>query len=549
MIAKRIQNPRATASKTVRIKRLTDYILDMDVDAISSDADVRSKCIYSGARGFLCTDTRGRQSEMMALATGCIRSKDPIRHYVFSYKEFEHPTPQQIEEAVDIFLTELGLVGHQVIYGLHDDTNNVHGHMAVNLVHPESAKVVKPNGGFDIEGLHRAVARIEHKQGWSREPNGRYFVQSDGSLSSRPPKISMKPEPSQINRDIECQTGTKSAERIGIETAGPILRTAKTWQELHLRLGQKGMRYEKVGSGAVIFVGTTAVKASTCDRNGGLAKLVKKLGAWSQQEVALTELIKRAPEPILPSQQWRNYVQLKSKHYENKRLAKELLKTKHVSERSELFRRSKAERNEIYKVSWQGVGILRVAFSSVLAARHAVAKIELREHQAIERKKLGNQYAPWPNFERWLEIESLSVEAQGWRYRSNSIGVPNSIHGDRQKPCEKHDLRDFSAHVVGTQVHYQHITRRDIGFIDRGRSIVLPTSIDADTVLAALQLAAQKWGQFTVNGSQEYKSTCVLLAATYGFKILNPELQDEISTKRDFSNKFNKSLINLSKFK
>jgi hypothetical protein len=190
-----------------------------------------------------------------------------------------------------------------------------------------------------------------------------------------------------------------------------------------------------------------------------------------------------------------------------------------------------------------------VAFSSVLAARHAVAKIDLRERQAIERKSLGHQYAQWPNFESWLESESLSVEAQGWRYRSNSIGVPNSIHGDRQKPCAKHDLRDFSARVVGAQVHYQHITRGDIGFIDRGRSIVLPTSMDSDTVLAALQLAAQKWGQFTVNGSQEYKSTCVLLAATYGFKILNPELQDEISTKRDFSNKFNKSLINLSKFK
>ena len=185
-------------------------------------------------------------------------------------------------------------------------------------------------------------------------------------------------------------------------------------------------------------------------------------------------------------------------------------------------------------MSWKGVGILRVAFSSVLAARHAVAKIELRERQAVERKKLGNQYAPWPNFECWLESESLLVEAQGWRYRLNLISVPNLILGDIQKPCIKHDLRDFSAHVLGTQVHYQHIIRGDIGFIDKGRSIVLPTSIDSDTVLAALQLAAQKWGQFTVNGSQEYKLTCALLAATYGFKILNPELQDEILIKRNF---------------
>ena len=544
MIAKRIQNPRATTSKTVRIQRLTDYILDA-----SSDSNVKSKCIYSGTRGFICADTRGRQSEMMALAMGCIRSKDTIRHYVFSFKEMEHPTPEQIEEAVGIFLSELGLVGHQIIFGLHEDTDNFHCHMAVNLVHPDTGKIVKPNGGFDIEALHRGVARIEHKQGWTREPNGRYFVQIDGSLSTRPSHKAKGSEPSQINKDIECQTGAKSAERIGIDDAGPILRTAKTWQELHHRLGQKGMRYEKVGSGAVIFVGTTAVKASTCDRNGGLAKLVKKLGAWSQKEVEIAEPSNRAPEAILPSHQWSKYAQLKSKHYENKRHAKNLLKTKHAKERSDIFRKSKAERNEIYKVSWQGVGILRVAFSSVLAARHAVAKIDLRELQAIERKDLGIQYAEWPSFERWLESESHPIEAQGWRYRSNSSGVPNSIHGNIQKPCVKHDLRDFSAHVLGTHVHYQHRTRGDIGFIDKGRSIVLPTSIDSDTVLAVLQLAAQKWGQFTVNGSQKYKSTCALLAATYGFKILNPELQDEISIKRDFSNKFNKSPINFAKFK
>ena len=110
---------------------------------------------------------------MMALASACIKSKDPIRHYVLSYKECEHPSPEQIEEAIDMLVRELGLVSHQLIFGLHDDTDNFHCHVAVNLVNPETNKVVKPNGGFDIEGLHRAVARIEPKKGWTREPHGR----------------------------------------------------------------------------------------------------------------------------------------------------------------------------------------------------------------------------------------------------------------------------------------------------------------------------------------------------------------------------------------
>ena len=38
----------------------------------------------------------------------------------------------------------------------------------VNRVHPITRKVIEINKGFDLEALHRAVARIEHVQGWRR---------------------------------------------------------------------------------------------------------------------------------------------------------------------------------------------------------------------------------------------------------------------------------------------------------------------------------------------------------------------------------------------
>jgi len=79
-------------------------------------------------------------------------------------------------------MEELGVKDHQAIYGLHADTDNIHLHIVINRVHPETLKVVKINNGFDIEAAHKAIALIENAQGWRREENGRYRVLENGEL-------------------------------------------------------------------------------------------------------------------------------------------------------------------------------------------------------------------------------------------------------------------------------------------------------------------------------------------------------------------------------
>ena len=137
MIAKKIRNPRHSASKTERISALLGYVRTQERE------DGTEKCVYSGARGFLCDTDAGQMAEMLALAHEAPRSRDPITHYVLSWREDEHPTKQQIERAVDICLAELGMEGHQVVYALHADTDHDHLHLIVNRVHPESGRVTK----------------------------------------------------------------------------------------------------------------------------------------------------------------------------------------------------------------------------------------------------------------------------------------------------------------------------------------------------------------------------------------------------------------------
>jgi hypothetical protein len=61
---------------------------------------------------------------------------------------------------------------------------------------------------------------------------------------------------------------------------------------------------------------------------------------------------------------------------------------------------------------------------------------------------------------------------------------------------------------------------------------VFPSKHDEGSVLAALQLASQKWGAVQINGSDEYKHLCVGLVAKHGIRVANPELRAEIAALR-----------------
>ncbi|NTG64769.1 relaxase/mobilization nuclease domain-containing protein [Agrobacterium rhizogenes] len=62
---------------------------------------------------------------------------------------------------------------------------------------------------------------------------------------------------------------------------------------------------------------------------------------------------------------------------------------------------------------------------------------------------------------------------------------------------------------------------------------VRPADRDRGAMLAAMREAAKKWETITVNGSAKDKALAVELAAEYGFKIGNPELQDKLIAAKE----------------
>lgn len=527
MIVKKVPTSRrgALKNKALNVRALVDYIAGPHA---GGDGE---KVEYRGAENLLNIDHEAQAQEMIDLAEVARRIPQPVQHWIISWREGEQPTTAQADAAVATFLAEMGVTDHQVIYALHRDTKNCHLHLAVNRVHPDSEKVITVNNGFDHEVAHRAIARIERDQGWQREARGLFVTQPDGDLKRGRPREQGERQPSGPARDLEERVGERSAQRIALEVAAPIIREAQGWREMNEALALEGIRFERKGSGAVLWIGDRPVKASSAGRDCSMAALQKRFGDPAvDQEQPDRRVSPREAQPVDPdTSRWRTYVQERARHHEERGTRWHAFRDQQRDEWRGIAHRHRRERDDIFKGSWRGHGDLLNATRSQLAARQARENAELRDQQKLERARRQREQPRFPAFKEWLAQGNPDL-AQQWRYRERR---PSTLEGPTFQPPAPRDIRDFEAAADGGIVHYRLNGRRGSpSFTDRGKVIEIADSQRRETVLAALQLSAQKWGAFTVHGDDRFKGLCLELALEHGFKIANPELQHVIARDR-----------------
>ena len=402
MIIKKLKRTSFKKSKSVMIGGLVDYIL------AEHDDRGKDKLAYAGSKNFLTTTVAAQKREMISLAEESIQSKMPVTHWILSWQENEQPTREQVDEAVSLFLRGMGLAEHQTVYALHKNTGNYHLHIVVNRTHPYTQKVIQPHRGFDINEAHKIVAEIEHRQGWAPQENARYRVNEQGYVVKnlqRREKVKPKPKA----EDFENATGEKSAQRIAQERGHAIIQNATCWEELHAGLDAVGLRFVRKGSGAVIFVGDTAIKASSVGRNFSMSKLCKRLGEFKPGFYSEWTFHKPAPEPVshVCREEWREYQKERRRQEEEKRNARERLE----KEQEELERRQR-ERRETATARLASHG-----FSVLNIVRHCLKEQE-REEKAALRDRLAQSEKPeqLPRFKHWLGKRNPYL-GNLWRFR------------------------------------------------------------------------------------------------------------------------------------
>jgi hypothetical protein len=229
---------------------------------------------------------------------------------------------------------------------------------------------------------------------------------------------------------------------------------------------------------------------------------------------------------------WETYKKARKQYLDIKAKVSRELMERHKSERDELHKEQKKEQKQLYEISWQGKGAELNQKRSLMAANQQKAKLDLRDRQEKERKKLRSRFPPrFPNFKTWLDEDDKELSAL-FRYGQNLVLTGE---GNPYVPGST-DLRDYtgkSANKGGIAYFLRgKEAKGEADFIDYGRKICLSKDCDEGAILAAFQLATQKWGSVNISGSDEYKAMCVKLAAKHGFKIKNPDLQKAIEEEK-----------------
>lgn len=413
MIVKKVATSRGAPgkSRTLHVRDLCDYI------AGCGAAREDEKVEHRGSVNLLNIDIEQLAHEMADLAEVARRSTQPVQHWIFSWHDGEQPTAAQADEVVRMFLAEMGLGRHQCLYALHRDTDNWHLHLAVNRVDPETERLVTVNGGFDLEVAHRALARIEHAQGWTRERLGRYRVNQSGAVERDRSSPTHSAQPRGRVRDGEIRDGEKSAQRVAIEQARPVLRNARSWQELHEELAKRGMRVEAKGSGAIVWVGTIPVKASVAGRDCSRVALESRLGKYRRPR-ASQSVAENSPRALCTTVLgWATYHEERQRHRAVKMAAHVGIRGRHAAEVGRMRQQQRAERLRIFDRNWVGRGQLLNAMRSLVAAEHMKGRAAMQERHRQERADLRQRLGRWPHFEDWLRRRGGEELAQRWRHR------------------------------------------------------------------------------------------------------------------------------------
>jgi len=271
------------------------------VDLVTGE--VTAKAIAIETQGV--ASLRTAAVEMEAVASQCRRLRAPADyHLVISWHEHEHPTPEQAFAAGRHALAALGMESHQYVLAVHGDTANVHLHVAVNRVDPETYRAVSPFR--DYIALDRAMRETELAQGWShdrgptqvREIDGREAVVLAFKEQTHGRGIDEPAPTQQKARDLASWSGDRPFTE-WVREAAPALketlgREGARLEDVQRTLADFGLELQRKGSGLVVVHHDDpqlVAKASQVARFLSREKLEQRVGPLDERVPAF-----RSPE-------------------------------------------------------------------------------------------------------------------------------------------------------------------------------------------------------------------------------------------------------------
>lgn len=354
--------------------------------------------------------------------------KNPVVHLVVSWPEHERPSYDAVFAASRDVLRSLNLHEHQWLMAIHNDTDNLHCHIEVSRIHPETFK--SQHLPWMHKTLHRAAREIEIKNGWSHDnglfvvrelPDGRKFVVPNDAYRET---NGIKHEPYVQRLDhMEAWSDERSlvdhCKDVVSKELVSTIAAGEDWDAVHAVFEKHGMRIEKTGDAAFRLEAMTAdgevvrLPVSKALRTVKFGEVESVIGPFKPSGKPLQPAVAAQSEAISATT-----AQAAGKAAQPKRdpLKREARRLERAAERTALIERYKAEQSTTKENRTHSDAALR-AITAERKTQVAAFKKKLTEQRRealrsmpdpSQRKTLSSLMA----FERARELARINADAE-----------------------------------------------------------------------------------------------------------------------------------------
>lgn len=229
---------------------------------------------------------------MRATAAQSKRVQKPVYHLILSWHEDDNLTPEEMAEAMDRTLADLGLSEHEALYVAHGDTDTPHIHAAVNRVREhDDGKARAWEGRADRYTIRDSCMAQEVEKDWRK---------TEKKARTRGYDIKEQEIAAREQRDPGRHMGKDDAKQMR-EDLRHTMETSVDWADLEGRLARRGLELRVAGNGIRIFSGGKYVKLSeVMPPKMNAKKLHNKLGDFKkyQQRKAEKSVSREAPKGL-----------------------------------------------------------------------------------------------------------------------------------------------------------------------------------------------------------------------------------------------------------
>ncbi|HEL8420330.1 TPA: relaxase/mobilization nuclease domain-containing protein [Legionella pneumophila] len=437
---------------------------------------------------------------------------DKTYHMLISFAPGENPSAQVLQKVEDKVASSIGFKHHQRISVVHHDTDNLHIHVAINKIHPQSFNMIEPYRAYKT--FAEVASKLEIELGLQITNHQTRKNHSEN-----------------LADDMEHHSGIESLINWMKRYCKEKIEAASSWKEIHSILAEHGLIIRIKANGFVFCnVQGLTVKASSISRTLSKKNLESKLGSfvpsYPGDDGPASNVYHYEPlnKKVLGSALYAKYQHEKS---HNKCFVSDKLK-KLREARTKLIEKAK-KRGRIKRAALKLMNLSKAQKKYLYQHinKTLLNEIEnIRKNYAKERSQLldSHQNKTWAD---WLKQKAQGGDQDAlaaMRYRNRKINHDYTISGLDSVFSSLNFGQIDSVTKEGTEIY-----KKDNSVIrDNGKEIIISKGGSIPTLKRALEMARQRYGDcICVNGSPLFKKIILQIVIQYQMPITFADLDLE----------------------